>query len=118
VAENALGAALRDPRFTPLTREEWPRCQVEVSVLSPPKPLRFADEAELLAQLRPGEDGVILEHEGKRGTFLPQVWEGLPETRAFLAELMRKAGIPSDTRLARCKLWRYRVIKWTQPAPH
>ncbi|HSG76464.1 MAG TPA: AmmeMemoRadiSam system protein B [Burkholderiales bacterium] len=118
VAENALGAALRDPRFAPLTREEWSRCQVEVSVLSPPKPLRFADEAELLAQLRPGEDGVILEYEGKRGTFLPQVWEGLPETRRFLEELMRKAGIPADTRLARCKLWRYRVIKWTQPAPH
>ena len=118
VAENALGAARRDPRFAPLTREEWSRCQVEVSVLSPPKPLRFADEAELLAQLRPGEDGVILEYEGKRGTFLPQVWQGLPETRRFLEELMRKAGIPADTRLARCKLWRYRVIKWTQPAPH
>jgi AMMECR1 domain-containing protein len=87
-------------------------------VLSAPKPLRFGDEAELLAQLRPGEDGVILEYEGRRGTFLPQVWEGLPETRAFVAELMRKAGIPADIRLARCRLWRYRVIKWTQPAPH
>lgn len=118
VAENAVGAALRDPRFTPLAAAEWVRCALEVSVLSAPKPLRFGDEAELLAQLRPGEDGVILEYEGRRGTFLPQVWEGLPETRAFLAELMRKAGIPSDTRLARCRLWRYRVIKWTQPAPH
>ncbi len=118
VAENAVGAALRDPRFSPLAAAEWVRCALEVSVLSAPKPLRFGDEAELLAQLRPGEDGVILEHEGRRGTFLPQVWEGLPETRAFLAELMRKAGIPADTRLARCKLWRYRVIKWTQPAPH
>ncbi len=118
VAENAVGAALRDPRFSPLAAAEWVRCALEVSVLSAPKPLRFGDEAELLAQLRPGEDGVILEYEGRRGTFLPQVWEGLPETRAFLAELMRKAGIPADTRLARCKLWRYRVIKWTQPAPH
>jgi MEMO1 family protein len=118
VAENAVGAALRDPRFSPLGTAEWVRCALEVSVLSVPKPLQFGDEAELLAQLRPGEDGVILEFEGKRGTFLPQVWDGLPETRTFLAELMRKAGIPVDTRLARCKLWRYRVIKWTQPAPH
>jgi AmmeMemoRadiSam system protein A len=114
VAENAVGAALRDPRFAPLTREEWERCEVEVSVLSTPKPLQFADEAEMLARLRPGEDGVILEHEGRRATFLPQVWEGLPEKKAFLGELMRKAGIPAGTRLARCRLWRYRVIKWTQ----
>jgi AMMECR1 domain-containing protein len=89
-----------------------------VSVLSAAKPLQFADEAELLAQLRPGEDGVILEYEGRRGTFLPQVWESLPEKRRFLEELRSKAGIAAETRLARCKLWRYRVIKWQQPAPH
>ena len=118
VAANALGAALRDPRFAPLSAAEWPRCRVEVSVLSPAKPLRFADEAEMLSQLRPGEDGVILEYEGRRATFLPQVWEGLPDRRKFLEELMRKAGIPADTRLARCRLWRYRVIKWQQPALH
>jgi len=118
VAANALGAALRDPRFSPLTAAEWPLCQVEVSVLSPAKPLRFADEAEMLAQLRPGEDGVILEYEGRRATFLPQVWDALPDRRQFLEELMRKAGIPADTRLARCKLWRYRVVKWQQPALH
>jgi AmmeMemoRadiSam system protein B/AmmeMemoRadiSam system protein A len=114
VAENAQAAALRDPRFAPLTPGEWPRCEVEVSVLSPAKPLRFADEAEMLAQIRVGEDGVILEHEGRRATFLPQVWESLPEKPRFLGELMRKAGIPADTRLARCKLWRYRVVKWKQ----
>ena len=118
VAENAQAAALRDPRFAPLTLQEWRRCQVEVCVLSPAKPLRFGDEAGILAQLRPGEDGVILEHEGCRATFLPQVWESLPDKRQFLEELMRKAGIPADTRLARCKLWRYRVIKWQQPALH
>jgi len=118
VAENALGAALRDPRFPPLTREEWARTEVEVSVLSPAKPLRFGDEAELLAKLRVGEDGVILEHETRRATFLPQVWEGLPDRRKFLDELMRKAGIPAGTRLARCKLWRYRVVKWNQALHH
>ena len=87
-------------------------------MLSPAKPLRFADEAELLAQIRAGEDGVILGHEGKRATFLPQVWEGLPDKRDFLLELVRKAGLPADTRLARCKLWRYRVIKWKSPPLH
>jgi AmmeMemoRadiSam system protein A len=118
VAQNALGAALRDPRFAPLAADEWRRCGLEVSVLSPAKPLRFGDEAEMLAQLRPGEDGVILEHEGRRATFLPQVWEGLPDKRQFLEELKRKAGIPGDTRLARCRLWRYRVVKWKRAAPH
>jgi AmmeMemoRadiSam system protein A len=113
-----VGAALRDPRFSPLAAGEWLRCALEVSVLSSAKPLRFADEAELLAQLRPGEDGVILEHEERRATFLPQVWEGFPDKGAFLGELMRKAGIPADTRLTRCRLWRYRVIKWQSSAPH
>jgi hypothetical protein len=112
VAANALGAAFRDPRFPKVTREEWPRCELEVSLLSPPRPLPFADEADLLAQLKPGEDGIILEHDGKRATFLPQVWEGLPEPRRFLEELMKKAGIPAGTRLARCRVWRYRVLKW------
>lgn len=114
VAENARGAAFRDPRFAPLTAEEWSQCRVEVSLLSTPKPLRFADEDDLLAQLVPGEDGVILEGGGRRGTFLPQVWEGLPEPRRFMGELMRKAGLAPDERLARCRVSRYRVIKWAE----
>jgi MEMO1 family protein len=118
VAENAVGAALRDPRFAPLSAGEWARCEVEVSVLSPPKPLQFADEADILAKLRPGEDGVILEYEGRRATFLPQVWESLPDRKAFLGELLKKAGLPADTRLARCRLWRYRVLKWKQSTLH
>jgi AmmeMemoRadiSam system protein B/AmmeMemoRadiSam system protein A len=118
VAVNALGAAFRDHRFPKLSREEWPRVEVEVSLLSAPKPMRFADEIDLLAQIVPGKDGIILEHEGKRATFLPQVWEGLPEVRQFLGELMKKAGIPAGTRLARCKLWRYRVAKWKQSETH
>ncbi len=112
VAENALGAAFRDPRFPALTAEEWPQCGLEVSLLSAPKPIHFADEDDLLAQIRAGEDGLILEAEGRRGTFLPQVWEGLPDKRTFLAELVKKAGLPESTRLARCKLARYRVAKW------
>jgi AmmeMemoRadiSam system protein B/AmmeMemoRadiSam system protein A len=112
VAANALAAAFEDPRFPKLSLEEWPGCALEVSVLSAPKPIRFADEADLLAQLKPGEDGVILEHEGKRATYLPQVWEGIPDKRVFLAELVKKAGLPADTRLVRCRLQRYRARKF------
>jgi AmmeMemoRadiSam system protein A len=112
VAANAEAAAFRDPRFPALTPEEWTRCNVEVSLLSRPKPIAFADEDELLQKIRPGEDGLILAQGGKRGTFLPQVWESIPEKRAFLGELVKKAGLPADTRLARCKVSRYRVKKW------
>ena len=114
VAQNALGAAFRDPRFTPMVAHEWPQCRVEVSLLSTPKPLRFADEADLLAQIRAGEDGLVLEADGRRGTFLPQVWQDIQDKRAFLAHLLRKAGLPADTRLTRCKISRYRVVKWKE----
>jgi len=87
---------------------------VEVSLLSTPKPLRFADEADLLAQLQVGEDGIILEADGRRATFLPQVWESIPDKRQFLRELARKAGLADDVRLSRCRIWRYRVTKWTE----
>jgi MEMO1 family protein len=112
VAQNALGAAFRDPRFPPLAAAEWPHCRVEVSLLSAPKPLRFADEADLLSQILAGEDGLIVQCDGRRATFLPQVWESLPDKEVFLAELVRKAGLPPDTRLARCKVWRYRAAKF------
>ncbi len=118
VAANALGAAFRDPRFPAITPEEWPRCRIEVSFLSAPKPIRFADEPDLFARILGGEDGIILECDGKRATFLPQVWEGLPDKRRFLTELLRKAGLPPDTRLARCRFWRYRVIKWKEAPLH
>ena len=114
VADNACGAAFRDPRFPAMSKEEWSSCRVEVSLLGRPKPLRFADEPDLLAQIRPGEDGLILEADGKRATFLPQVWEGIAEKKVFLQELLKKAGLPPDTRLGRCKAWRYRVAKWKE----
>ncbi|HLS84723.1 MAG TPA: AMMECR1 domain-containing protein, partial [Burkholderiales bacterium] len=64
------------------------------------------------------EDGVILEHAGRRATFLPQVWESLPDKRRFLGELVKKAGLPADTRLSRCKIARYRVAKWKETDRH
>ena len=102
---NALAAALRDPRFPPLTAAELPQIEIEVSILGEAQPLAFASEAEALAQLRPGIDGVILSAGGRRATFLPQVWEQLPEPADFLARLKQKAGLPAsywgpDVRLA------------------
>lgn len=114
VVANALMAAFGDPRFAPLTLAEWPDTQLEVSLLSAPKPIHFADEAELIDAIRAGEDGLIIELDGLRATFLPQVWETLPEVRRFLAELVAKAGLPADTRLARCRVSRYRVLKWRE----
>ena len=114
VAHNALAAAFRDPRFPALGAAEWAECRVEVSLLSTPKPLRFADEADLLAQIRAGEDGLVLQADGKRGTFLPQVWESIADKRLFVRELVKKAGLPADVRLTRCKLSRYRVSKWKE----
>jgi AmmeMemoRadiSam system protein B/AmmeMemoRadiSam system protein A len=114
VAENALGAAFRDPRFAPMRGEEWLRCRAEVSLLSTPKTVAFADEEDLVAQLVAGEDGVILEADGRRATFLPQVWESISDKRQFLRELARKAGLPVDVRLTRCRISRYRVAKWKE----
>jgi len=114
VIANAQAAAFSDPRFKPLTAAEWLDTQTEVSLLSPAKPIRFADEADLLEKIVAGEDGLILEADGRRGTFLPQVWEQLPDKLQFLTQLKMKAGLPADTRTGRCRVLRYRVIKWKQ----
>ncbi len=96
VADNAFAAAFRDPRFSPLTEREREGLEMHISVLSPAEPMRFDSEADLLAQLRPGVDGLIMEEGHLRGTFLPSVWEQLPEPEQFLAHLKLKAGLPSD----------------------
>ncbi|MFH1044390.1 MAG: AmmeMemoRadiSam system protein B [Pseudomonadota bacterium] len=114
VRHNARVAALSDPRFPPLAREELAGTRIEVSILSTPKLIAFADHADLIAQLRPGEDGLILECGAARGTFLPQVWENLPDTEQFVAELKRKAGLLSEVSTAKCRIQRYRVLKWKE----
>ena len=111
---NALAAAFGDPRFPPLGEEELDGIQVEVSILSRPEPVGFRDEADLLARLRPGIDGVILEHGWHRATFLPQVWEQLPEPRQFLAQLKRKAGLASDFWADDIRISRYGVEKFKE----
>ena len=96
VKANAIAAALRDTRFAPLTLPELADTRIEVSVLSPMQPLRFGNEAQALAQLQPGVDGVVLEFRQYRSTFLPQVWAQLPTAAAFIAHLKHKAGLPPD----------------------
>jgi len=114
VAENAVAAAFRDPRFPPLTSDELHRTRVEVSLLEPAQPFAFADEDDALARLRPGHDGLILTHGLRRATFLPQVWETLPTARQFLAQLKLKAGLPADFWDEKITLSRYGVQKWKE----
>lgn len=109
VAENAFAAAFRDMRFPPLTAEEWPSVKVHVSVLSTPEPMQFKDEADLLAQLRPGEDGLILQEGANRGTFLPSVWDSLPSPPEFLTHLKLKAGLAPNHWSASLQVSRYRT---------
>lgn len=96
VAANAQRAALSDPRFAPLPPEELAGARIRIAVLSRPVPLEVADAPEALARIVPGEDGLILTAGRHKATFLPQVWEQLPDPAAFLRALKRKAGLPGD----------------------
>jgi AmmeMemoRadiSam system protein A len=114
VRENAIAAAFRDPRFAPLAVVEFEATSVEVSLLSADERVEVRDEEDLLAQLRPGVDGLVIEYGHHRATFLPQVWESLPAARDFLAALKRKAGLPADFWNPRVNVSRYGVTKWTE----
>ncbi len=95
VAENAFRAAFQDPRFEPVCAGEADRLEVSVSILGAPERLAASSAEALAEQLRPGRDGLILCQGGRRATFLPEVWASLPEARAFVRALERKAGIVS-----------------------
>ncbi|NLD92789.1 MAG: AmmeMemoRadiSam system protein B [Fibrobacter sp.] len=97
VIENARNAALSDPRFDPVTASELDKICVEVSVLTVPVPLAYNDPDDLLEKLRPNIDGVILSYHGTQSTFLPQVWEQLPDKIQFLQHLSMKAGLAADS---------------------
>jgi len=114
VRVHALAAAFRDSRFEPLMVEEFEELEVEVSLLEPAQPLHAGSEADAHAALRPGVDGVVLEWRGRRATFLPQVWEQLPQPPEFLAALKHKAGLPADFWAEDLRLSRYRVRKFAQ----
>ncbi len=97
LCENAFKAAFRDPRFAGLSRAEiGDDLELSISVLSPPQPFGFADEADFISKLTPFEDGIILSDGNRRGLFLPQVWDQLPDPKDFLAHLKRKAGLAMD----------------------
>lgn len=112
VTHNARAAAFGDPRFPALATDELSSVRIEVSVLTAPQPLEFGDEEDALRRLRPGIDGVIFQYGRRRATFLPQVWEQLPEPREFMAHLKMKAGLPADFRAAGIRLAVYQVEKF------
>ena len=109
VAWNAHAAAFQDPRVPPVTRDDLIPLDIHVSLLSPPVPMGFSSEQDLVAQLRPGVDGLVIEEGPRRGTFLPSVWEQLPDPVDFLRQLKRKAGLPADHWSATVRISRYTV---------
>lgn len=109
IAENAFSAAFKDSRFPPLTADELDDLDIHLSILTPAEPVSFSSEQDLLAQLRPGIDGLILEEGYRRGTFLPSVWESLPEPKQFLQHLKQKAGLPSDYWSQNIRIYRYQA---------
>lgn len=96
VAVNVQKAALNDPRFRPMTLSEVAQSTIKIAVLSPRRPIVFHDQLDVELQLRPGHDGLILRDQGKAGTFLPMVWDKLPDPHAFVQALKVKAGLPPD----------------------
>lgn len=117
VKANAHAAAFRDPRFSPLTEPELNSTNIEISLLSAMQPLQFSDEHDALAQLQRGIDGVVFEFGHYRSTFLPQVWEQLPDAAVFMAHLKHKAGLHPDFWAKEVRLYRYTVSKWKEVDP-
>ncbi len=109
VLDNAFKAAFRDPRFPPVTEAEWPGLMLSVSLLTAPEPMHFRDESDLLSQLQPGIDGLLIEDMGRRSLFLPSVWEQLPDKQQFLMHLKVKAGLPAGHFSATFKASRFRA---------
>lgn len=96
LVHHAKNAAFRDPRFLPLTHEEFETIEIELSILSEPENLPYKDIEDLKAKIEPNIHGVILQHQGKSATFLPQVWEQLPDFDTFFSHLCQKAGLGQE----------------------
>lgn len=107
VWRNAWASAFADPRFPPLTSQEYADIGLHISVLSPLERVSVASESELWAALRPGIDGLLLQLDAARATFLPVVWESLPDPVEFVQQLKLKAGWRSDFWSPRIEAWRY-----------
>ncbi len=111
---NARAAAFEDPRFSPLTAEEFENVDIEVSLLTVPQALEYSDIEDLRRKIRPGEDGVILHLDGRQATFLPQVWEELNDFDLFFAHLCLKAGLPQNCLAYHPTIFTYRVEKFKE----
>ena len=107
VAKNAFRAAFKDPRFEPLTEDEYEGIDLTISILSAPVPLKFTSEEDLIGKLRPGIDGLVLEDGKKRSTFMPRIWKHHPEASVFLRHLKAKAGLEPDYWADTLRVWRY-----------
>jgi hypothetical protein len=116
VADNAFAAAFRDPRFPALTAPELADLTIQLSVLGDLQPVACDSEADLLGQLQPGIDGWVIQERGSRGTFLPSVWESLPDPRLFLQHLKNKAGLASDYWSDTIEIWRYSTESFSASA--
>lgn len=112
VAINAYAAAFQDPRFPPMEKNEIDDLSIHISVLSKSESIDFSTEDDLLQKIRPGVDGLILMDRGHRGTFLPSVWDTLPEPRAFLRQLKLKAGLSEDYWSDSIQIERYTTESW------
>ncbi|HUJ24534.1 MAG TPA: AmmeMemoRadiSam system protein A [Myxococcales bacterium] len=118
VGENAVASALDDPRSSPVRRlADVDRLDLELSILSPQEPIAFGStEREALSALRPGVDGIVFEWRGRRATFLPSMWQQLPDPRRFMAELKMKAGFDAGFWDPAVRLFRYEADKHSDPA--
>ncbi|PWB52401.1 MAG: hypothetical protein C3F13_11610 [Anaerolineales bacterium] len=97
VREHALDAAFQDYRFPPVQLKEMNEIEIEISYLTRPEPLKYTDSDDLLRKIRPNMDGVVIRDGVRRATFLPQVWEKVPDPEEFLEQLCMKMGAPADT---------------------
>ncbi len=116
LARNAYAAAFSDPRFEQVSAIEMDGLHIQLSILSEPETINFSSESDLVKQLQPGIDGLILEDSGRQGTFLPSVWESIPGPRDFLNQLKRKAGFSESYWSERIKISRYSTETIAGPA--
>ena len=114
IISNAQSAAMRDPRFNALTPEELDRIKIEVSLLSPPQKVSYEDIADLKSKITPYEDGIVLKLGGHQATYLPQVWEQLPQFESFFSSLCQKAGLNGNCLSQHPEISRYHVKKYKE----
>lgn len=112
IIANSNNAAFKDSRFFKLTREEFKDITIEISILSTPTLVRYTNLEDLKTKITPLVDGIILQHEGKQATFLPQVWKELPEFETFFEQLLHKATLPIDCFKKFPKIYKYQVKKY------